>query len=92
VHSSLSEVRKPTVRDLGVRVDRNQAGSLVLLITDEVTPQEVEGSLRKRNDSYKLLLQVVWDGVETYHALAKNDSARVEADDAVHVSRDVKLT
>ena len=83
---ALIEIAKSAVRELGVSIYAQYAGSLVCFVANEVAADEVHGALREADDGSKLLLEAVGDGLDGDDTLSYDHATRVDAEHAVHVS------
>lgn len=63
MHSSLLEIRKPTVWNLSIWVDWKNSSTVISLVSNEVTSNEIIRCLRKRYNCWKLLVKTVWDSL-----------------------------
>ena len=69
MHGSLVEVGELAIRDLSVGVQREDGTRVVSCVSEKVTTDEVVASLWKSHYCRKLLIKVIWDGLERYDAL-----------------------
>lgn len=91
MHGSLFEVGERAIGDLDVRINRDGTTSLIRFIADELTANKVQRRLREAHQSGELLLEALRDRLERQHTLTQDNTAGVQADDAVHVAADFKF-
>ena len=91
VHGTLLEVGELAIGDLDVRINRNGSRRLISFIADKLAANQVQRGLREAHQSSELLLETLRDRFERQNALAEDDAAGIQADDAVHVAADFEF-
>ena len=64
---------------------------MIGFISNKVAVDEIDRALRKTDKRYKFLIESVRDGLQSQRALAKNHAARVDTNNCVHISSNIKL-
>ena len=64
---------------------------MIGFITDEVAVDEVDRCLWEADERGELLVEPVGNGLQSQGALPEDDTARVHADDRVHITRYIEL-
>lgn len=67
MHGTLLEVGKSRVGHLNVTVDRNSARCLIGLVSDEITPYQVDATPRKTDQGCEFLVQPIGDRFKCEH-------------------------
>lgn len=61
MHGSLLEIGKLCVRALEIRIDWNYSSSVIGLVSDKFTTNQIYGGGRKTNKTCEFLIQFIWD-------------------------------
>jgi len=61
MHGSLLEIGKLCVRALEIRIDRNYTSSVISLVSDKFTTNQIYGGGRKTYKTCEFLIQFIWD-------------------------------
>lgn len=91
VHSSLLEIGECAIGNLDVRINCDSTRGLIRFITDEFAANQVERRLREAHQGRELLFQALRDRLKSQRALTKDYTARIQANDAVHVATNFKF-
>jgi len=75
VHGALFEVREAAVGHLQVGVNRYDASRVIGFIADEVAIDQIDGRRWEAHQCSELLVQAIWDGLESQGALSENDTS-----------------
>jgi len=90
--SSLFEIWKPTIWNLKIAVNRDSSSCLICFISNKVATQHIYGTSWESYKSSELLVESVWNRFQGKNTFSQNKTTRVNTENAIHVSGDIKFS